>query len=126
MKSNVGGKDMEEEKLIESSLSLSEMIRAVQNELVASQQEREARGQAALLEFEKVDLEVNFVVTKESEAQGGVSFQVLTFGGFNLGGRKSRADQVVHKITLSLKAAAGAEGPPGGVVFEPDFPPGVV
>jgi len=39
MKSNVGGKDMEEEKLIESSLSLSEMIRAVQNELVASQQE---------------------------------------------------------------------------------------
>jgi hypothetical protein len=94
-----------------SSLSLKGMIRKVQEELEASEEERKKSGQEALFEFDKVDLEVNFVVTKASEAKGGFSFQVLTFGGFNVGLRDRKEDQSIHKITLSLKAIAPEDRP---------------
>jgi len=88
----------------EQSLSLKEMIQQVRDELVASERERKAKGQEALFQVDQVELVVNFVVTKTSKAKAGFSFQVLTFGGLDLGGDKGRQDQSVHTITLTLKA----------------------
>jgi hypothetical protein len=99
----------------ENSLSLKELIRRVQAELVESQHERESRGEAALFEVESLTLEVNFVVTKSKGASGGFDFRVLTFGGIKAGGDIERQEQQTHKIILSLKTVSGSERIPGGI-----------
>lgn len=104
-----GERDMgmsEEEAVAGNSLSIRELIRQVQLELTESQRERQARGEAALFKVEKMDLEVNFVVSRSTEGTGGFSFQVLTLGGVNVGGGKTYQQQQVHRITLSLKVAS--------------------
>ena len=93
------------DKHLQNSLSLKELIFRVQQELVESQAEREARGEDALFQVEKLVLEVNFVVTQSMEGKGGLEFKVLTLGGVNIGGNKGYQQQQVHKITLSLTVA---------------------
>ena len=88
------------------SFSLKEMIREVQNELVESQRDRERSHQEALFELEKVDLEVNFVVTRDHKAKGGVSFKIPIVGGFEVGAEGAWQNQFVHKVAVSLKAVA--------------------
>ncbi|HSK74544.1 MAG TPA: trypco2 family protein [Pyrinomonadaceae bacterium] len=88
----------------QNTLSLKELIRRVQQELVDSQKEREEKGDDALFEVEKLTLEVNFVVTRSNDAKGSLDFKVLTVGGISLGGGKNYQQQQVHKIILSLKA----------------------
>jgi hypothetical protein len=105
-----GNSKMPDHDLKESSLSLKELIRRVQIELMESQGEREARGDAPLFEVESLTLEVNFVVTRSKGGSGGFEFKVLTFGGINVGGDVERQEQQTHKITLSLKAIPGSFG----------------
>jgi hypothetical protein len=94
-----------EELQEEQSLSIKELIRRVQRELIASQKEREAANEEALFQVDKLDLEVHFVVTKSSKAEGGFSLQVLTLGGGHAGTSRGSEEQHVQKVTLSLKAA---------------------
>jgi hypothetical protein len=95
-----------EELQEEQSLSIKELIRRVQRELIASQKEREAANEEALFQVDKLDLEVHFVVTKSTKAEGGFSLQVLTLGGFHAGTSRNSEEQQVQKLTLSLKAAS--------------------
>jgi hypothetical protein len=94
---------MKANDLAQSSLSLKELLRYVKQELVESQREREASGEAALFEVEGLILEVNFIVIKSKAARGGIDFKVLTLGGINVGGGKDYQEHQVHKITLTLK-----------------------
>ncbi len=59
-------------------LSLKELINAVKRELVESQAEREESGEEARFFVDQLQLEVNFGVTRSTDAKGGISFQVLT------------------------------------------------
>ena len=91
---------------MENSLSLKNLIRRVQVELMESQLEREQRGEAALFKVESLTLEVNFVVTKSMGGSGGFEFKVLTFGGIKAGGDVEHQEQQTHKIILSLKTVS--------------------
>lgn len=86
------------------SLFIKELIRRVHQELVESQQEREASGQPPIFQVQQMTVEVNFVITESSEAKGGLEFKVITVGGVDLGGSKGYQQQQVHKITLLLSA----------------------
>ncbi len=61
-------------------------------------------GSSSHSRFEKMALEVNFVVTRATQGRAGFKLQVLALGGAEVGGDKSWQEQQVHKITLSLKA----------------------
>lgn len=88
------------------SLSIKRLLQKVRQELIESQKETEKSGQKALFVVDRLDLEINFVVTKTTEAQGGFAIQVLT-----LGGRRAHEHQETHRITLSLRANTGDEAP---------------
>jgi hypothetical protein len=60
------------------SLSLKELIHAVRDELIASEEERVNDDKPALFEFETLDIEV-LVVTKGRLAKRGFSLKVLPF-----------------------------------------------
>jgi hypothetical protein len=81
------------------SLFIMELIRRVHQELLDSKKERERDGQEAIFEVEKLTVEVNFVVTEEKTAKGGLDFKVITA---DVG--KQYQQQQIHKITLSLTA----------------------
>ena len=97
---------------LENSLSLKELIRGVQQELIESQKERQEKGDPSLFEVEKLTLEINFVVTRSQGGKGSFEVKVLTFGGFNLGGEGNFQQQKIHKITLSLKAVPPSKTAP--------------
>jgi len=63
----------------------------------------------ALFEFETLDIEVHFVVSKGRLAKGGFSLKVLPFLPFGADAQVTRdfQKQQVHKITLSLRATEG-------------------
>jgi hypothetical protein len=96
-------------KDLEESLSLKELIHAVRDELVASELERVQEGKRPLFEFDTLDIEVHFVVTKGRSAKGGFSLKVLPFVPFGADAQVTGdfQKQQVHKITLSLKATEG-------------------
>ena len=77
----------------ENSLSIKELLRKVRQELVEAQRERESAGEEILFRVEQLTLEVNFVVSKSTDAKGGLEFKVLTIGGVNLGGDRSYQEQ---------------------------------
>jgi Trypsin-co-occurring domain 2 len=109
----------------QTSLSLKELIRRVQKELIESQREREEDGQKAIFEVEKLTLEVHFIVAQSSEGKGGIDFKILTFGGANVSGGRNYQNQQIHKIILSLKVIPdGSEpltSPPVGVEVFPEI-----
>jgi len=90
------------------SLSLKELIHAVCDELIASEEERVNDDKPALFEFETLDIEV-LVVTKGRLAKRGFSLKVLPFLPFGADAQVTGdfQKQQVHKITLSLRATEG-------------------
>jgi hypothetical protein len=87
-------------------LFIKDLIRRVHQELIESRQEREASGEAAIFEVEKMTIEVNFVAIQSKEAQGGLDFKIISVGGLELGGSAGIQQQQVHKITLTLNAVS--------------------
>jgi hypothetical protein len=86
------------------SLSLKELIHAVRDELIASEEERVNDDKPALFEFETLDIEVHFVVTKGRLAKRGFSLKVLPFLPFGADAQVTGdfQKQQAHKITLSV------------------------
>jgi len=82
-------------------LFIKDLIRQVHDELLASQKERLSRDESPIFEVEKLTLEVNFIITDETEAKGGFNFKIITAGIGN-----KYTDQQIHKVTLSLTAVA--------------------
>ncbi|MDT4292329.1 trypco2 family protein [Methylomonas sp. MO1] len=79
------------------NLIIKNLIRQVHRELLESQQDREAAGEAPIFYVEKMQIEVNFIVSETDEANGGFDFKIITSdikGVFNR--------QQIHKVTLSL------------------------
>jgi len=95
---------MAQEQSPTNSLFIKELIRKVQQELIDSKEERERKGEKAIFQVEKMEIEVNFVVIESANAKGGFDFKILTIGGINLAGIKEYEKQKAHKITLHLAA----------------------
>lgn len=84
---------------MQESLSLAELIRAVHEELIKSQLERESDDLAPLFEVDTLELEVNFVVGETKSAEAGCDIKVVSVGG-----DMEWAKQQVHNVKLTLKA----------------------
>jgi hypothetical protein len=85
--------------MAEHDLSLKTLIRAVSEELFASQTERLARNQPALFEVQDLTIEVSFVVTESEGVGGGFDLKVIKADAKTKYDRES-----VHKVTLQLRA----------------------
>jgi hypothetical protein len=104
----------------EPSLFIRELIRRVQQELLASREERRKAGEQPIFAVEKMTIEVNFVAEQSKDMKGGLNFKVITIGGVDMGGTRHFQQQQVHKITLVLSALTDEEG--GLVGLEDDSP----
>ena len=92
------------------SVSVSELIAQIRNELVNAEAERRAKGNDPLLELQQVEIEVNFVVGASETRKGGLDLKVIT-----LGGEKERRREEVQKVKIVLQKFAGgdADAPEG-------------
>lgn len=94
------------EDIIEKGISLSETIEAIQDELIRSQKRRSEQNKPALFETDRLILEANCIITKNTAAEGGVEFKLIP--GLQVG---TKADYVseksmVHKITIEFKTVS--------------------
>lgn len=99
-------------------LFLKELIEKVQEDLLASFEAREARGDPAIFEVADLTLEVNFVVERSGDLKGGVDFKVLTVGG-----SRQVSRQQVHKVTLKLVGVPFGAPEDGAVAYHDDSLP---
>jgi hypothetical protein len=91
-------------------LSIRALIRAVTDELLASQTERLASGGAAVFQVSDLTLEVSFVATSSKHGGGGFDIKVVKA---DAGVQYDK--QSIHKITLKLKAVEDQPQPFGAV-----------
>lgn len=92
----------DEQTGVTQDLSIKELVTAVSQELIASQKEREARGDPALFRIDEMTLEISFVVTKSAGGKGGFDLTVITASA----GAKYES-QEIHKVTLSFGVESG-------------------
>jgi hypothetical protein len=92
------------------SLGIAKVIRAVQDELIESEQMRKKRGVEGLFRTKQLELELNFVVSSSAEAQGGIELQVVGLFGFNLGGGGEIKQEQIQKIKLVFETIGGGPG----------------
>lgn len=92
--------------IIEKGISLSETIEAIQDELIKSQERREKQNKPALFVTDRLVIEANCIITKKSDAEGGIEFKLIP--GLKV---DTKADYVseksmVHKITIEFKTVS--------------------
>lgn len=95
----------------EHDVSLTTLIRAVSEQLLASRAERLAESRAALFEISELTVEVSFVVTESSAAGGGFDLKVVKADA-----SRKYDEQAVQRISLKLKALGDGGG--GDVLTE--------
>lgn len=87
---------------MESYMSIKEMIRMVQEELIESQRERVQNGQSILFETSELEIEMNTVVTMNDDGKMIISIPVIGIkGGLGI----NENNQYTQKIKLKLKAS---------------------
>jgi hypothetical protein len=84
-------KDME-------SLNLKELIHAVRQELIDSENERIDKGLSPLFKVENLKIEVNFVVEQTKKTGGKIGIKIV-----DVGHDVTYSNQQIHKILLELK-----------------------
>lgn len=85
-------------------VSISELIRMVQKELIISQKERMKNNQPVLFETSELEIELNTVITENEEGTCTLGIPVLQ-SEINVGGNS----QFSQKIKLRLKATDNQE-----------------
>jgi len=86
-------------KAADDDLSIRALIQAVTTELLESQQDRQAAGEAAVFQVQGLTLEISFVATSAKHAGGGFDIKVVKA---DAGVQYDR--QSIHKIQLTLTA----------------------
>ncbi|MCC7505439.1 MAG: hypothetical protein IT259_09065 [Saprospiraceae bacterium] len=89
---------------ISDNLFIKDLIRLIHKELTESQSERVQNNEAPLFEVDSLTIEANFIIKEETKGKVGLSFKLLTFGGFDAGNEDNIAKEKVHKISLTLKS----------------------
>lgn len=84
-------------------LNIKELIHAVRQELMDSEQERIRKGIPPLFVVDNLKIEVNFVVEKKTTTGGGLNLKIV-----DVGRDVSYNSQQIHKITLELKTCAAS------------------
>ena len=80
------------------SLNIKELIHAVRQELIESEEERVKKGIPPLFAVDNLKIEVNFVVEEKTETGGGLNLKIV-----DIGRDVTYSKQQIHKITLELK-----------------------
>lgn len=83
---------------MEGYISLNELIRTVQNELIESQNERVASEQPILFETSELEIELNTIITQNATGKFTISVPLIK-SEFDINSN----DQFVQKIKLKLK-----------------------
>ena len=81
------------------SLELGALIDSVRNDLARADSARIAGKRESLFKVKTFDLEVNFVVSRQTSGTAGADFQVVT-----LEGAESYSDETIQKIVLHMEA----------------------
>lgn len=84
-------------------IPLGEMIENLRQELQVAQ--AQGTGQPIVFEIDKVELELQMVVSRKKRGDGKIAFWVLSAGG----GLESRGE-TTHKIKLSLSPVSSRSG----------------
>jgi hypothetical protein len=88
-----------EQVMAEAYLPLSEFVRALRQEIVASA--AAARDEAIKFELGPIELEFSVVATREAGVNGKISFQVLG-SGFEIGGDGKGSAVRTQRVKLTL------------------------
>lgn len=80
----------------ESFLSIQELIRNVQSELMSSENERKSKGLPPLFELDGLELEIKFMVKREKVGKGKVDFRLIAI-------ETGKNDSVEHSHTLKIR-----------------------
>ena len=87
---------------MDNYMSIKEMIRMVQDELIKSQKERIEKGQGVLFEASELEIELNTVVTMNDDGKMTISIPVIGLkGGLGI----SEDNQYIQKVKLKLKVS---------------------
>jgi hypothetical protein len=86
-------------------ISLSEVIRAVSDELVASRNQRLAEGQPPVFEVNSLDIELSITVTRSRSKGGGVDVKVVRGDIGDTSGNES-----VQRLALHLNSTILSKG----------------
>lgn len=92
--------------MLEDTFGLPELLRALRNDLIRSQENM--RGETGLLKIDEVEVEVAFTATREKAGDVGLQLKILGFG-LGGGGKLSKSDATVHRLTLKLKPSKSGE-----------------
>jgi hypothetical protein len=84
-------------------IPLGEMIETLRQELQVAQSQ--GKDQPIAFEIEKVELELQMVVSRKKSGDGKIAFWVLSLGG----GVENRGEST-HKIKLSLSPISSGDG----------------
>ncbi len=94
------------ENIVEMGISLSDTIRAIQDELIKSQKRRKDQNQPPLFKTDRLVLEANCIITKNKAAEGGIEFKLIP--GLQVGTKADYVNEksMVHKITIEFKTVS--------------------
>lgn len=95
-------------------LKIKDLIHAVRQELIESENERVKKGITPLFYVENLKIEVNFVVAENVSGGGKIKMMLV-----EVGGDAAYKSEQVHKITLELKTLVGQEQVKVGKGAEP-------
>jgi hypothetical protein len=84
-------------------IPLGEMIETLRQELQVAQ--ARGAGQAVAFDIDKVELELQIVVSRKKTGDGKIAFWVLS-----LGGGLERAGEATHKFNLTLSPVSSRSG----------------
>ena len=96
-------------------IPLGEMIETLRQELQIAQ--AQGTGQPISFEIDKVELELQMLVSRKKSGDGKIAFWVLSVGG----GLESRGEST-HKVKLSLSPVSSRTGARVKVSGEPEQP----
>ena|SRR3990172_1498182 len=85
------------------NIPLSEMLATLRNELLVA--ETEGKDSKIRFQLEKVELELQIAVTRNSKGTGGIAFLVLSAGG-----ERGLENAAKHTFRLTLTPVSGATG----------------
>jgi Trypsin-co-occurring domain 2 len=85
-------------------LSIRQLVATVSSDLIASQKEREERGDQANFELSEMVLEISFIVTESTTGRGGFDLKVIKADA----GTKYD-EQQTHKVTLRFRTRQGSD-----------------
>ena len=89
----------------EDDLQVTQLIQKVEDQLVASEQQRLAKHRAALFRVQSFDLEINFVIKRDTSQKGTASYNIVAIDN-----QVGSSTEITHKLTLHMEVPPKESG----------------